>query len=256
MNWSIWNVRVLIPKSKGCVGQTICIYIAAGPVERHSHPWDSFGHQWQWTDAAEIDAPKSCSTIEPRIRRSDSKGYMHKFKNRSLHQSTITTRCTVLLIPQTVYCWGSILEKKSWPHSLAAPLNTVAGLCVQALSSSCPLWLGSVSRPCPLGRAPELCGWLCVQAVLLLSSSFGRAGEPCVFLLLILVATFSNPVGPPPLSSCHGRKPRVLLSLFVQVCLSWVCFHVAMNATVTQRSRCDITIGSSHDIRYPIVLRM
>ena len=32
---------------------------------------------------------------------------------------------------------------------LAGPLNSVAGLCVQALSSSCP----------PLGRAPELCGW-------------------------------------------------------------------------------------------------
>ena len=75
------------------------------------------------------------------------------------------------------------------------PLNSVAGLCVQALSplvlcvqalsSSCPLWLGSVlglilflfffcpcgrapepcvrvlSSSCPcLGRAPELCGWL------------------------------------------------------------------------------------------------
>ena len=32
---------------------------------------------------------------------------------------------------------------------LAAPLNSVAGLCVRVLSSSCPC----------LGRAPELCGW-------------------------------------------------------------------------------------------------
>ena len=60
------------------------------------------------------------------------------------------SQCGQLCIPQTVYCWGSILEKKSWPHSLAAPLNSVAGLCVQALSSSSFfVWLGSVSRPCP-----------------------------------------------------------------------------------------------------------
>ena len=69
-----------------------------------------------------------------------------------------------------------------------------------------------------------------------------------------------------PLSSCHGRKPRALLLLFVQVCLSclstlWarlspsysglVPCYVAMNAIVTQRSKCDIAIGSSHDI-YPV----
>ena len=28
----------------------------------------------------------------------------------------------------------------------------------------------------------------------------------------------------------------------------WACFHVAMNATVTQRSKCDITMKSSRDI--------
>ena len=71
------------------------------------------------------------------------------------------TRDVVVFFPQTVYCWGSILEKKSWPHSLAAPLNSVAGLCVQVLSSSVA-WLCvrvlSFSCPC-LGRVPELCGW-------------------------------------------------------------------------------------------------
>ena len=101
-----------------------------------------------------------------------------------------------------------------WPGSVSrpcpplvllftAPLNSVAGLCVQALSSSCPLWLGSVSRPCPplvlcgwalwlvlasscpcLGRAPELCGRATVSrlCVRVLSSScpcLGRAPELC-----------------------------------------------------------------------------
>ena len=82
---------------------------------------------------------------------------------------------------KTVYCWGSILDKKSWPHSLAAPLNSVAGLCGLAL------WPGSVSGSCPcLGRARlNSVAWLCGRAlcpglVLLLCSScpsLGRAPE-------------------------------------------------------------------------------
>ena len=59
--------------------------------------------------------------------------------------------------PQTVYCWGSILETKELATltgrtpelcGWALWLGSVAGLCVQALSSSCPC----------LCRAPELCG--------------------------------------------------------------------------------------------------
>ena len=41
---------------------------------------------------------------------------------------------STIFFPQTVYCWGSILGKKSWPHSLVAPLNSVAGLCGPAYS--------------------------------------------------------------------------------------------------------------------------
>ena len=72
---------------------------------------------------------------------------------------------------QKVYCWGSIMENKSWPHSLAAPLNSVGRapeLCGWAL------WHGSVSSSCPCrGRAPVLCGTaLCPgRLVLLLCSS-------------------------------------------------------------------------------------
>ena len=99
-----------------------------------------------------------------------------------------------MIFPQTVYCWGSILERKElatltgralelcgWALVagpcpplvllLAAPLNSVnsvAGFCGWALSSSCP----------PLGRAPELCqlcGWaLWLGLVLLLLSSWLR----------------------------------------------------------------------------------
>ena len=80
---------------------------------------------------------------------------------------------------------------------LAAPLssvNSVAGLCVQALSSSCPplgrapelcqlcgwaVWLGSVSSCPPLGRAPELCqlcGWALCPGLVLLNSVNSVAG--------------------------------------------------------------------------------
>ena len=97
------------------------------------------------------------------------------------------------LVPQTVYCWGSILGKKElatltgrapelsgWAlcPGLVLLLSSVAGLCSVsrpcpplvlcgwALSSSCPClelcgWaLCPLSSSCPcLGRAPELCGW-------------------------------------------------------------------------------------------------
>ena len=38
-----------------------------------------------------------------------------------------------------MHCWCSCLERKGWLHWLAGPLNSVSGLCVRILSSSCPL---------------------------------------------------------------------------------------------------------------------
>ena len=105
------------------------------------------------------------------------------------------------------------LKEKSWPHSLAAPLNSVAGLrgwalwlglvlllaasldsvnsvaglCGWALSSSCS----------PRGRAPELlCGWA-------LSSSWprpwtlstlwlGSVAGPCPPLVLLVAAPLNS----------------------------------------------------------------
>ena len=69
------------------------------------------------------------------------------------------------LFPQTVYCWGSILERKE----LATLTGRAPELCGWAP------WLGSVSASCPpLGRAPELCqlcGWaLWLGLVLLLAA--------------------------------------------------------------------------------------
>ena len=102
------------------------------------------------------------------------------------------------VFPQTVYCWGSILERKElatltgrapelcgWALwlglvlLLAAPLNSVnsvAGLCGWALSSSCP----------PLGRTPELCQ-LCGWALWL-----GSVAGPCPPLVLLLAAPLNS----------------------------------------------------------------
>ena len=122
---------------------------------------------------------------------------------------------TVYVFHQTVYCWGSILEKKSWPHSLAAPLNSVAGLCGPAVSGSCPPLvlvlaapLNSVSRSCPplellfVLRAHEHCGWalwpaLCPGLVLghlaPLNSVAGSVSGSCPHLV-----PKQFPVGVPP----------------------------------------------------------
>ena len=68
--------------------------------------------------------------------------------------------------------------------------------CVQALSSSCPPWLGSVSRPCP---PLVLCGWA-------LSSS-------CLPLVLVLAA---------PLNSVAGLcGPALCPGLVLLLSLSW-----------------------------------
>ena len=120
------------------------------------------------------------------------KVYLHSFPP-TLEFSELTPTPTKMLTLFGVYAGviscsspgslllGFYLTKKGWPHSLAAPLNSVAGLCAQALSSLvllcgwalCPglvlllcLWLGSVSSPCPplvlCGSALVLC---CVQAL-------------------------------------------------------------------------------------------
>ena len=137
------------------------------------------------------------------------------------------------LVPQTVYCWGSIYQAKirRWPHSLSALLksvtglcgwalcpglvlllSSVAGLCVQALSSSCPLWrlcVQAFSSSCPpRGRAPDQwlgCGWaLCPGLVLLLSSVAGlcvQALSSSCPLWRLCVQAFSSSCPP------RGRAP-------------------------------------------------
>ena len=78
---------------------------------------------------------------------------------------------SIFFIPQTVYCWGSILERKE----LATLTGRAPELCGWAL------WLGSVAGPCPPLLATPLnsvnsaglCGWaLWLGLVLLLSSSW------------------------------------------------------------------------------------
>ena len=83
------------------------------------------------------------------------------------------------IIPQTVYCWGSILAKKE----LATLTGRAPELCGWALCPGLVLLLSSVaglcsvSRPCP---PLVLCGgWaLCPGLVLLLSSVAGLCVPP------------------------------------------------------------------------------
>ena len=164
---------------------------------------------------------------------------------------------------------------------------------VLLLSSSCPLVVLLLSSSCPFPPILSFClvlvvwlRWPTLRPPLVLflsSSSFGRAGKPCVFLLL-LVATFSNPVGPPGVPRCpratvanpvsffcclsrsacpacprcgpvyHRSYPGLVPCLATPFFLSPPMFHVTMNATVPQRSKCDFAIGSSHDI-YPVFHR-
>ena len=90
--------------------------------------------------------------------------------------------------PQTVCCWGPILERKELAtfftltgrapelYGWAPWLGSVAGLCGWALSSSCP----------PPGRAPELCQ-LCGWALWL-----GSMAGPCPPLVLLLAAPLNS----------------------------------------------------------------
>ena len=98
--------------------------------------------------------------------------------------------------PNSLLLGFYLRKKKSWPHSRAAPLNSVAGLCGWALCPGLVLLLSCVTgcKPCPLSSSwprPELCGWalwaglcewalVCPGLVLLLSSVAGLLLWPCV----------------------------------------------------------------------------
>ena len=79
-------------------------------------------------------------------------------------------------------------------------LSSVAGLCVQALSSSCP----------PLGRAPglcQLCGW-----ALWLGSVAGLVAGPCPPPLVLLLSSWRAGLCVQALPSCCpslGRAPEL-----------------------------------------------
>ena len=126
------------------------------------------------------------------------------------------------LFPQTVYCWGSILERKE-PATLTgrapelcgwAPwLGSAAGLCGWALSSSCP----------PLGRAPELCqlcGWaLWLGLVLLLAApldSVNSVAGLCGWAL----SSSCPPRGCAP-ELCQLCGPALCPGLVLLLSLSW-----------------------------------
>ena len=106
-------------------------------------------------------------------------------------------------------------------------LSFVAGLCVQALvaglSSSCPLWLGFVSRPCP---PLVFCGWgsvsrPCPCLVLLLAAPLDSVAGLCVLLssvagLCVQALSSSCSLWPRALSSscpCLGRAPDSVAGL-------------------------------------------
>ena len=126
---------------------------------------------------------------------------------RSMHVQAVALSCQnlanggklSLVFPQTVYCWGSILERTELATLTGrAPelcgwalwLTSVAGLCGWALSSSCP----------PLGRAPELCqlcGWaLWLGLVLLLAAPLNSVNS--VAGLGWALSSFCPPLGRAP----------------------------------------------------------
>ena len=130
----------------------------------------------------------------------------------------------MFLFPQTVYCWGSILERKE----LATLTGRAPDLCGWAL------WLGSVAGPCPplilLLAAPlnsvnsvaGLCGWPCPPLVLLLAAPLNSVNSvavagPCPPLVLLLAAPLNSVNSVAELcgwalsSSCPplGRAPKL-----------------------------------------------
>ena len=137
---------------------------------------------------------------------------------RAPELSPASSSCPSLVLLSS---FGCLLSFSSPP--LVLLLSSSCPFLVLVLSSSCPALVLLLFFSCPpplvvlLSSSPFVlflssgcAGQPCVlvlssscppRLLLLSSSSFGRAGEPCVFLLL-LVATFSNPVGPP------GNTPR------------------------------------------------
>ena len=67
------------------------------------------------------------------------------FVNVFIHEEMMIPRGFFIfwIVPQTVYCWGSILEKKRAGHTHWPWLGSAPELCGWAL------WLGSVSQSCP-----------------------------------------------------------------------------------------------------------
>ena len=118
--------------------------------------------------------------------------------------------CPGLVLPCPPLWLGSVSRP-------CPPLVLVARLCVQPLSSSCPLWLctcpllcpglvllfSSVAGPCPpLGRnsLAGLCGWaLCPGLVLLCPLWLGSMAGPCPPLVRVLSSS----------CSCLGRAPEL-----------------------------------------------
>ena len=126
---------------------------------------------------------------------------------RAPHSSAFIPKRSNTTIPQTVYCWGSILERKGLATLTGrapelcgwAPwLGSVARLCGWALSSSCP----------PFGRAPELCQ-LCGWAAPL--NSVNSVVGLCGWALCQLCGSVAGPC--PPLVLLTWPRPELFLLL-------------------------------------------
>ena len=118
---------------------------------RRSRLLESRWQRWQPSDERSPVEHLTQDRVSPFIPTSS-------LVRSSNHAQTSKPKCCLLLFPQTVYCWGLILEKELATLTGRAPELC---LCFRVLSSSCPF----------LGRAPELCGWavwaLCPGLVLL-----------------------------------------------------------------------------------------
>ena len=131
---------------------------------------------------------------------------------------------------------------------LANPASSFCPFLVVLLSSSppplvllvlWPRWRTLCLPPASSGHVFEPCGSSVFPAVLVPRSQSRSACPACARC------------GPAYHRLTRGLPPAWPRRFSYLHRLVWVCFHVAMNAIVTQRSKCDITIGSSHD-KYPV----